>query len=100
MSERLSAADVAKVARMARLNISAADVERYTLQLDGMLDHFADIDNLQLADVQPMTQPFPLVNVLRADVEQPCLDRDEVLNAAPAAEQGRFRVPPSGGEDE
>ena len=52
MSERLSAADVAKVARMARLNISAADVERYTQQLDGMLDHFADIDNLQLADVQ------------------------------------------------
>ena len=75
MSERLSAVDVAKVARMARLNISAADVERYTQQLDGMLDHFADIDNLQLADVQPMTQPFPLVNVLRADVEQPCLDQ-------------------------
>jgi aspartyl-tRNA(Asn)/glutamyl-tRNA(Gln) amidotransferase subunit C len=47
-----------------------------------------------------MTQPFPLVNVLRADVEQPCLDREEVLSAAPAAEQGRFRVPPSGGEDE
>jgi aspartyl-tRNA(Asn)/glutamyl-tRNA(Gln) amidotransferase subunit C len=85
---------------MARLNISAADVERYTQQLDGMLDHFADIDNLRLADVQPMTQPFPLVNVLRADVEQPCLDREEVLGAAPAAEQGRFRVPPSGGEDE
>lgn len=100
MSERLSAADVAKVARMARLNISAADVARYTQQLDGMLDHFADIDNLQLADVQPMIQPFPLVNVLRADVEQPCLDREEVLIAAPAAEQGRFRVPPSGGEDE
>jgi aspartyl-tRNA(Asn)/glutamyl-tRNA(Gln) amidotransferase subunit C len=47
-----------------------------------------------------MTQPFPLVNVLRADVEQPCLDREEVLGAAPAAEQGRFRVPPSGGEDD
>jgi aspartyl-tRNA(Asn)/glutamyl-tRNA(Gln) amidotransferase subunit C len=41
-----------------------------------------------------MTQPYPLVNVLRADEEQPCLDRDEVLAAAPAAEDGRFRVPP------
>ena len=75
-------------------------LDRAKTLAQAMLDHFADIDNLQLADVQPMTQPFPLVNVLRADVEQPCLDREEVLGAAPAAEQGRFRVPPSGGEDE
>jgi aspartyl-tRNA(Asn)/glutamyl-tRNA(Gln) amidotransferase subunit C len=97
VSQRLTAADVAKVARLARLNVSPEEVERYTRQLDGMLDHFADIDNLDLAEVQPMTQPYPLVNVLRADVERPCLDRDEVLAAAPAAEDGRFRVPPSGG---
>lgn len=100
MSERLSAAVVAKVARLARLNISEADVERYTKQLDGMLDHFADIDNLDLSGVEPMTQPYPLTNILRADIEKPCLDRDEVLSVAPAAEQGRFRVPPSGGSDE
>lgn len=99
MSQRLTAADVAKVARLARLNVSPEEVERYTRQLDGMLDHFADIDNLDLANVEPMTQPYPLVNVLRADVELPCLDRDEVLAAAPAAEDGRFRVPPSGGLD-
>ncbi|MBU6226817.1 MAG: Asp-tRNA(Asn)/Glu-tRNA(Gln) amidotransferase subunit GatC [Acidobacteria bacterium] len=99
MSQRLTAADVAKVARLARLNVSPEEVERYTRQLDGMLDHFADIDNLDLASVEPMTQPYPLVNVLRADVERPCLDRDEVLAAAPAAEDGRFRVPPSGGLD-
>lgn len=97
MSQRLTAADVAKVARLARLNVSPEEVERYTRQLDGMLDHFADIDNLDLANVEPMTQPYPLVNVLRADVEQPCLDRDEVLAVAPEAEDGRFRVPPSGG---
>lgn len=97
MSQRLTAADVAKVARLARLNVSPEEVERYTRQLDGMLDHFADIDNLDLANVEPMTQPYPLVNVLRPDVEQPCLDRDEVLAVAPAAEDGRFRVPPSGG---
>jgi aspartyl-tRNA(Asn)/glutamyl-tRNA(Gln) amidotransferase subunit C len=97
VSQRLTAADVAKVARLARLNVSPEEVERYTRQLDGMLDHFADIDNLDLGNVEPMTQPYPLVNVLRADVERPCLDRDEVLAVAPAAEDGRFRVPPSGG---
>jgi aspartyl-tRNA(Asn)/glutamyl-tRNA(Gln) amidotransferase subunit C len=65
-----------------------------TVQLDGMLAHFADIDALDLATVEPMTQPYPLVNVMRPDVVQPGLDRDEVLAMAPAAEDGRFRVPP------
>jgi aspartyl-tRNA(Asn)/glutamyl-tRNA(Gln) amidotransferase subunit C len=47
-----------------------------------------------------MTQPFPLVNVLREDVEQPCLDTDEVLAAAPSSDQRRFRVPPIIGLDD
>ena len=94
MSDRISAADVAKVARLARLDLSPDELERMTAQLSGMLEHFADIDALDLAEVSPMTQPYPLVNVLRADVVRPSLDRDEVLAAAPAAEDGRFRVPP------
>lgn len=99
MSDRISAADVTKVARLARLDLAPDEIERMTAQLDGMLEHFADVDALDLADVAPMTQPFPLVNVFRADVVQPGLDREEVLAAAPAAEDGRFRVPPIlGGE--
>ena len=98
MSERITTADVAKVARLARLDVTPEEIDRMTSQLDGMLGHFADVDALDLSDVVPMTQPFPLVNVLRADVVQPCLDRDEVLAAAPAAQDGFFRVPPIGGE--
>jgi len=93
VSDRISAADVAKVARLARLDLSTGELERMTAQLSGMLEHFADIDALDLAEVVPMTQPYPLVNVLRPDVVAPSLDRDEVLAAAPAAEDGRFRVP-------
>lgn len=94
MSDRISAADVAKVARLARLDLTGEEIDRMTAQLAGMLDHFADMDALDLAAVEPMTQPYPLQNVLRADVVVPGLDRDEVLAAAPAAEDGRFRVPP------
>ena len=94
MSDRITAADVAKVARLARLDLAPADLDRITEQLGGMLEHFADLDALDLSAVEPMTQPYPLVNVLRPDVVEPCLDRDEVLAVAPAAEDGRFRVPP------
>jgi aspartyl-tRNA(Asn)/glutamyl-tRNA(Gln) amidotransferase subunit C len=90
----ISAEDVAKVARLARLDIAESDIAHFTEQLAKVMDHFRDVDALDLSAVLPMTQPYPLVNVLRADEEQPCLDRDEVLAAAPAAEDGRFRVPP------
>lgn len=94
MSERISTADVVHVARLARLGLTSEEIERTTAQLGAMLDHFADIDGLQLDAVEPMTQPYPLVNVLREDEERPCLDRDEVLAAAPEAVDGRFKVPP------
>ena len=92
--ERISEDAVAKVARLARLDVTVDELHRMTEQLADMLEHFADIDALDLDAVQPMTQPYPLVNVLRPDVVQPGLDRDEVLAAAPAIEGGRFRVPP------
>jgi aspartyl-tRNA(Asn)/glutamyl-tRNA(Gln) amidotransferase subunit C len=98
VSDRISADDVSHVAHLARLQLSAAELERYTEQLGSMLEHFRDIDALDLAGVEPMAQPFELVNVLRADVVGPCLDRDEVLAAAPAVADGRFKVPPILGE--
>jgi aspartyl-tRNA(Asn)/glutamyl-tRNA(Gln) amidotransferase subunit C len=64
-----------------------------------MLEHFADIDALDLSDIEPMTQPYPLSNVFREDVVVKGLDRKEVLANAPAAEDGRFRVPPIVGLD-
>lgn len=99
-SARLSRDAVAKVARLARLDLSVGELDLMTTQLAGMLDHFSDIDKLDLADVAPLAQPLPLKNVLRDDVVQPGLDRDEVLSVAPAAEDGRFRVPPTIGFQE
>jgi aspartyl-tRNA(Asn)/glutamyl-tRNA(Gln) amidotransferase subunit C len=96
---QITAADVAKVARLARLEIDESKIEKFTHQLSDMLSHFADIDTLDLSEVAPMTQAYPLANVFREDVEAPCLDRDEVLAVAPAAEDGRFRVPPIIGLD-
>jgi aspartyl-tRNA(Asn)/glutamyl-tRNA(Gln) amidotransferase subunit C len=99
VSERISVEIVTKVARLARLDLTSEEIDRTTAQLSGMLEHFADIDALQLDDVEPMAQPYPLDNVFRDDVIVDGLDRAEVLAAAPAAEDGRFRVPPIIGLD-
>lgn len=98
VSPRISPGDVAHVARLARLELAPAELDTMTSQLAGVLEHFADIDALDLESVTPMTQPYPLTNVLRADVVGECLDRDEVLSQAPAAQDGRFWVPPILGE--
>ena len=94
VSDRITPEAVAKVAKLARLSLSDAELDQATHQLSDMLDHFADIDALDLDGVEPMTHPTPIANVMREDIEMDCLDRDEVLAAAPAAEDGRFRVPP------
>ncbi len=98
--EPISRETVQKVARLARLDLNDAEVERMTQQLAGMLEHFRDVDALDLSNVEPLTQPIPLSNVLRDDVVAPSLDRDEVLGSAPAAQDGRFRVPPIVGFEE
>ncbi len=61
MSDRLTSDVVAKVARLARLDLTPEEIEAATAQLGDMLDHFAEIDALDLSDVEPMTQPYPLV---------------------------------------
>jgi len=99
MSDRLTRDDVAKVADLARLELSDFELDTYTQQLGAVLDHAADVAALDLADVPPTAHPLPLVNVLRDDVVTPCLDRDEVLAQAPAVEDSRFRVPAILGEE-
>ncbi|HUF98056.1 MAG TPA: Asp-tRNA(Asn)/Glu-tRNA(Gln) amidotransferase subunit GatC [Ilumatobacter sp.] len=97
MSDRLTIDEVAHVAKLARLALTPEELRVAAAQLSGMLEHFADIDELDLTQIEPMTQPYHLVNVMRDDTEAPTLDRAEVLAEAPRAEAGRFRVPSTGG---
>jgi aspartyl-tRNA(Asn)/glutamyl-tRNA(Gln) amidotransferase subunit C len=95
---KITREEVAHVARLARLDLSDAEVDTFTDQLGKVLDHAADVEALDVADVPPTAHPYPLVNVLRADEPTPTLERDEVLAGAPVAEDSQFRVPPVLGE--
>jgi aspartyl-tRNA(Asn)/glutamyl-tRNA(Gln) amidotransferase subunit C len=96
---RLTREDVAHVATLARLELTDAELDTFTTQLAAVLEHAADVEALDVADVPPTSHPYPLRNVFRADEVRPSLDRDEVLREAPAAEDGRFRVPTILGEE-
>jgi len=93
MAVRISTDDVAHVARLARLALSAEELERFTGQLAAVLEHAADVEALDTSGVEPTAHRLPLANVLRPDSVAPTLDRDEVLAAAPDSHEGRFAVP-------
>ena len=93
MAAKITRADVEHVAKLARLHLTDDELELFAGQLGAILDHAADIEALAIDDLPPTAHPLPLRNVLRPDEPGPCLDRDEVLNQAPAPEDGRFRVP-------
>lgn len=94
----LSRADVVHVASLARLHLSDDEIELFTGQLRTVLEHAADVAALDLSHLEPSSHPIALENVLRTDEPRPSLDREEVLAAAPAVEDHRFRVPRIGGE--
>lgn len=99
MAGTISRADVLHVARLARLELTEEELDRYVDQLGAVLDHAADVAALDTRGVQPTAHPLPLENVLRDDVVGPSLDRDEVLREAPDSDGVRFRVPRILGEE-
>jgi len=71
MPARISRADVAHVARLARLDLTEDELEQFTEQLGAVLEHARDVEALDTAGVPPTAHPLPLRNVLRDDVEVP-----------------------------
>ncbi len=89
----ISRADVAHLGRLARLELTEAELDHYAGQLDVILHSVARISEVTADDIPPMSHPIPMVNVFRDDVVKPSLSRDEALAGAPSAQDDRFRVP-------
>ena len=88
---------VLHVARLARLELAEAEVERMRLELSKVLDHIEKIGELDDLDgVQPTSHVVALENALREDEPRPSLPREAALAAAPDAAEGGFRVPSPG----
>jgi aspartyl-tRNA(Asn)/glutamyl-tRNA(Gln) amidotransferase subunit C len=85
--------DIAKVARLARMGLSAEELESYGSQLQDILEHAASVQALDTDGVAPTAHPLPVVNAHRPDEIGQTLDRDEVFAVAPDAVDGYFRVP-------
>jgi aspartyl-tRNA(Asn)/glutamyl-tRNA(Gln) amidotransferase subunit C len=95
----LSDIDVAYVAKLARLALTPAEIEKFGAQLGALLEHVDALAALPVGDVAATAQVIAQSNVMRDDVVRPSLDREVVLSQAPRREGPYFRVPRIIGED-
>jgi aspartyl-tRNA(Asn)/glutamyl-tRNA(Gln) amidotransferase subunit C len=91
--------EVAHLARLSRLDLTDDELDHLAGQLDAVLGAVAQVAEVSAADVPPTSHPLPLVNVTRPDVARAGLTQEEALSGAPAAEEGRLRVPRILGEE-
>ena len=93
----LSRDQVLHVARLARLELTDEEIERYSGELSKVLDYIEKISELgDLADVPPTSHVVPVENALRADEPRPSLPVEVALESAPDPALGGFRVPSPG----
>ncbi|OYP38936.1 Asp-tRNA(Asn)/Glu-tRNA(Gln) amidotransferase subunit GatC [Rhodopirellula sp. MGV] len=90
----LTTDDAAKLALLARLELSQEQLEHLAPQLDSILGFIDKLSELDTSDVEPMTTALDVDNCWRVDELKPGLDREAALSNAPASDEECFRVPP------
>jgi aspartyl-tRNA(Asn)/glutamyl-tRNA(Gln) amidotransferase subunit C len=85
--------EVRHVAALARLQLSDAEVDRMAVELAGVLEHIATIEQLDLDGVPPTSHVVAVENALRPDVPRPSLPRERALESAPKVLDDGFAVP-------
>lgn len=85
---------------LARIQLDDEEVQRLTGQLDVIVDNIAKVSEVATPDVAATSHPIPLQNVFRPDVAGDMLSTEQVLQNAPDAADGRFRVTAILGEEQ
>jgi aspartyl-tRNA(Asn)/glutamyl-tRNA(Gln) amidotransferase subunit C len=89
----ISRAEVAHLARLARLAVTDRELDVFAGQLDVILGAVARVGEVAADESPPTSHAIPLQNTFRPDQRRPSLTQEQALSGAPATEDGRFRVP-------
>src|SRR5262245_8591605 len=93
MDQLIDEARVRRVAQLARLKLSDAEVHQFTGQLETILEYVRQLESVDTTNVEPLTHPLPLSNVVRDDIPHQPLDVEAALANAPQRHGDFFRVP-------
>ena len=85
--------DVKHVAKLARLELTEEEIEKYSKQLDEIIKYVEQMNEGDTTGVEPMPHPIPVYNVMREDEVKYEQTKEELMANAPFEEDGFFRVP-------
>ncbi len=94
MSSSLNKSDLEHLAKLARIELDPKEEEKLLKDLGNILDHFKELQELDTANVQPMTGGTDLKNVFRSDTERENTNRGEGADAFPEKKDGFLKIPP------
>lgn len=82
-----------KIADLARLTLSKAELTRYATQMETILEYIEQLQNLDTTNVKPLSHVHEMTNVFQADEVKPSLPREAVFSNAPQEKAGYLIVP-------
>jgi len=93
MATKIDEAQVRKVAKLARLELTDAEVGQFSGQLSAILDYVEKMNELDTAGVEPLAHCLPISNVFREDRVKESLGTEKTLANAPQTDGEFFKVP-------
>ncbi len=89
----ISKEDVKHVAKLARLELTEEETEKYSKQLGEILKYVEQMNEVDTTGIEPMPHAIPVYNVMREDIVKYDNTKEEMMANAPFEEDGFFRVP-------
>jgi len=93
MTQTIDTKTVKHIAFLVRLGISEAEAQKFSGQFSSIIDYFNMLNEVDTTDVPSASDIANAENVLREDVVQPSMSRDEFLKNAAQSERGYIKVP-------
>jgi len=93
MDKKIDKSQVKKVAKLARLELSEAEIEEFAGQLNAIIDYVERMNKLNTEGVEPMAHCLPVSNVFRDDIIKESLGTEKTLANAPQQDGQFFKVP-------
>ena len=90
---RITTELVEQLSQLSRLQLPQEEQEPMTRELERIVAYMDTLNALDTQGVEPLSHVFPVQNVLREDEVQPCMERTQLLQNAPASDQETFLVP-------
>lgn len=93
MANKISDETIEYVGILAKLELSETEKEQAKKDMEQMLDYIDKLNELDTSGIEPMSHIFPVNNVFREDVVTNADERESLMENAPAAKEGQFKVP-------